>query len=173
MGLIQPARAPEHFPAGTKERSDAELYLERAKVFIPKDQWSSLPSGSLVRNNNIMNDHFALSGKMKVLEKLLRRIEIEGGRVLIFSTFTSTLDFIQSFIQSAGYTFLRMDGTTPQKKRKGERKEPYSQRIIQYHLFSLTLTNRKFLYGQRSRTNSRQRRVFLSSYSPQKPWDWA
>ena len=54
---------------------------------------------------------------MKVLAQLLEIIERREGRVLLFSASTSMLDIIETFVQTTGYTFLRMDGATPQAKR--------------------------------------------------------
>lgn len=64
-----------------------------------------------------MDDHFSLSGKMVVLDKLLRAISAQQGRVLLFSQSTEALDLIQNYVMAMGYSFLRMDGQTPTKKR--------------------------------------------------------
>lgn len=54
---------------------------------------------------------------MKVLAQLLKTIQRVDGRVLLFSESTRTLDLIESFACATGYSFLRMDGSTPQRKR--------------------------------------------------------
>jgi SNF2 family DNA or RNA helicase len=91
--------------------------LERAKVFLPLDILPQLPGGSYIRQDSIMDDHFSLSGKMKVVDKLLRAIYDQQGRVLLFSGSTQSLDLIQNFVRSEGYSHLRMDGKTSTRKR--------------------------------------------------------
>ena len=116
VSLILPTHAPESLPEG-HGRAQAEKELEIAKAFIPPEVVEQLPGKSLIRQDDIMNDHFVLSGKMKVLARLLEIIERLEGRVLVFSASTSTLDLIEVFVQTTGYSFLRMDGSTQQKKR--------------------------------------------------------
>eukprot|EP00522_Entomoneis_paludosa_P011126 CAMPEP_0172442048 /NCGR_PEP_ID=MMETSP1065-20121228/2519_1 /TAXON_ID=265537 /ORGANISM="Amphiprora paludosa, Strain CCMP125" /LENGTH=1289 /DNA_ID=CAMNT_0013191709 /DNA_START=35 /DNA_END=3904 /DNA_ORIENTATION=+ len=118
VSLLQPEHHPNEFPLDHKKRVDAERALKVAKQFIPEHIVSKLPGASLIRQDSIMNDHAALSGKMKVLEKLLKRIQQQDGRVLVFSAYTTTLDLIQSFVETNGYSFLRMDGSTSPKNRK-------------------------------------------------------
>jgi DNA excision repair protein ERCC-6 len=38
----------------------------------------------------------------------------------VFSAFKQSLDLIQSYVVTSGYSFLRMDGDTPTHKRQGE-----------------------------------------------------
>ena len=116
VALIQPEEKPENVPPA--QRKDVERDLAYAKAFIPEDCLIDLPGQSYIRANSIMNDHFALSGKMKALHRLLGRIEDRGGRVLIFSASTQTLDLIENYIQSRGKSYLRMDGTTDRERRK-------------------------------------------------------
>jgi SWI/SNF-related matrix-associated actin-dependent regulator 1 of chromatin subfamily A len=92
--------------------------LQFAKVAFPADVIDQLPGKSMIRRDGVMDDHFNLSGKIKVLDKLLRRFSSEDARVLIFSYSTQTLDFIQNYIRSSGYNFLRMDGGTATKDRQ-------------------------------------------------------
>lgn len=55
---------------------------------------------------------------MKVLDKCLQNYERNRDRVLIFSYSTASLDFIQEFVKERGYSHLRLDGSTPTKKRQ-------------------------------------------------------
>ena len=116
VALIQPEEKPENVPPS--QRKNAERDLAYAKAFIPKDCLEDLPGRSYIRESNIMNDHFSLSGKMKAMHRLLGRIEDRGGRVLIFSASTQTLDLIENYIQSRGKSYLRMDGSTDRERRK-------------------------------------------------------
>jgi SNF2 family DNA or RNA helicase len=63
-----------------------------------------------------IDDHFALSGKMKVLHDLLTTIKRQRGRVLLFSFSTQTLDRIENYVKTRGHDYLRMDGSTGQKE---------------------------------------------------------
>ncbi|KAL3918383.1 MAG: hypothetical protein SGPRY_006042, partial [Prymnesium sp.] len=73
-----------------------------------KDELQGLSSETLV----------AASGKMLVLDRLLCRLKEEGSRVLLFSTFTQTLDVIQDFLSLRGHSYLRMDGSTNKIRRE-------------------------------------------------------
>lgn len=117
VALLQLPADPSTYKEGSKDHTKALNNLERAKVFLPLDILAKLPGGSYIRQDSIMDDHFSLSGKMKVLDKLLRAIYEQQGRVLLFSLSTQTLDLIQNFVKSQGYSHLRMDGTTTTQKR--------------------------------------------------------
>ena len=111
----------EHHPdtiEGEKAREKAERELAFAKVAIPKDVLRRLPGGSYIRGSSIMDDHIALSGKMKILDFCLRKYERRRDRVLLFSYSTATLDLIQQFVKERGYSHLRLDGSTPTNKRQ-------------------------------------------------------
>uniref|UniRef100_A0A6A7FTU6 DNA repair and recombination protein RAD54-like n=1 Tax=Hirondellea gigas TaxID=1518452 RepID=A0A6A7FTU6_9CRUS len=59
------------------------------------------------------------SGKLAVLSCMLWQLSSEGNeRVVVVSNFTSTLDLLQQLCQRYDYTFLRLDGSTPQHKRQ-------------------------------------------------------
>ncbi|KAL3112868.1 hypothetical protein niasHT_015574 [Heterodera trifolii] len=53
------------------------------------------------------------SGKMVVLRVLLRLWREQNHKVLLFSQSRQMLSIIESFVITEGYSFLRMDGTTP------------------------------------------------------------
>lgn len=60
---------------------------------------------------------------IKVLTKLLRCLNDENkkskekSKVLLFSYSVKLLDFLQTFVVSECYTFLRIDGNTNSQKR--------------------------------------------------------
>ena len=60
------------------------------------------------------------SGKMIVLDKLLRKCQAEGNKVLIFSQFTSMLHVLSDFLNLRRYKFLRLDGSTSVARRRYE-----------------------------------------------------
>jgi SNF2 family DNA or RNA helicase len=99
VGLLQVPEDPSTCKEGSKAHTTALNNVERAKVFLPLDILSQLPGGSYMRQDSIMDDHFSLSGKMKVVDKLLRAIYDQQGRVLLFSGSTQSLDLIQNFVR--------------------------------------------------------------------------
>ena len=59
------------------------------------------------------------SGKMIVLQQVLRIWNKEKHRVLLFSQGTQMLDILEAFVKAEGYSYARMDGTTPVRQRTG------------------------------------------------------
>ena len=102
-----------------REKIMAEKNLAFAKIAIPDDVLTLLPGQSYIRGASILDDHSALSGKMKTLSFFLRKYERKRDRVLVFSYSTATLDLIQQFVKERGYSHLRLDGSTPVVKRQG------------------------------------------------------
>lgn len=116
--LLQVKTPPERLEAGSSQHTEALRQLERARCFIPPHLLSEVPGGYYFENS-ILDNHFALSGKMAVLDKLLQAINVQQGRVLLFAHSTKTLDLIENYILSVGkYSYLRMDGQTANAKRK-------------------------------------------------------
>ena len=59
---------------------------------------------------NLSNPRF--SGKMEVLDSLLAILENEKAKVLLFSYSTKLLNIIETYIQSKGFSYCRLDGST-------------------------------------------------------------
>ncbi|GFQ05438.1 protein photoperiod-independent early flowering 1 [Phtheirospermum japonicum] len=57
-------------------------------------------------------------GKLQELAVLLRRLKSEGHRALIFTQMTKMLDILEAFINLYGYTYMRLDGSTPPEQRQ-------------------------------------------------------
>uniref|UniRef100_A0A5B7AQU5 DNA helicase n=1 Tax=Davidia involucrata TaxID=16924 RepID=A0A5B7AQU5_DAVIN len=57
-------------------------------------------------------------GKLQELAILLRRLKSEGHRALIFTQMTKMLDILEAFINLYGYTYMRLDGSTPPEERQ-------------------------------------------------------
>uniref|UniRef100_A0A182ILL8 Uncharacterized protein n=1 Tax=Anopheles atroparvus TaxID=41427 RepID=A0A182ILL8_ANOAO len=57
------------------------------------------------------------AGKMVVLDKLLRKLQEQDSRVLIFSQMTRMLDILEDFCHWRGYQYCRLDGQTPHEDR--------------------------------------------------------
>ena len=51
------------------------------------------------------------SGKLVLLEKMLRNLFAEGHRVLIFSQMTRMLDLLEDFMEGHGWKYERLDGS--------------------------------------------------------------
>jgi SNF2 family DNA or RNA helicase len=59
------------------------------------------------------------SSKLDELDELFDRLFSEDGRkVLLFSEWTTMLDLIEPLLRKRGLTFVRLDGSVPQKRRQ-------------------------------------------------------
>ncbi|WDE97860.1 SNF2-related protein [Lentisphaera profundi] len=61
----------------------------------------------------------ANSAKVNRLLALVEEIKASGNRALVFSQFTSFLDIVQKALDQESCEYLRLDGSTPAKKRQG------------------------------------------------------
>ncbi|XP_057709806.1 chromodomain-helicase-DNA-binding protein 3 isoform X1 [Corythoichthys intestinalis] len=50
------------------------------------------------------------SGKLTLLQKMLRKLKEQGHRVLVFSQMTKMLDLLEDFLDFEGYKYERIDG---------------------------------------------------------------
>ncbi|KAJ5567567.1 Peptidase aspartic catalytic [Penicillium sp. DV-2018c] len=57
------------------------------------------------------------SGKMAILDKLLKRMRADGSRVLIFSQMSRVLDILEDYCVFRDYNYCRIDGTTAHEDR--------------------------------------------------------
>ena len=58
------------------------------------------------------------SGKLTVLDKLLKRLKEGGHRVLVFCTMTRMVDILQDYFDYRNYDYCRLDGTTSTTERE-------------------------------------------------------
>ncbi|XP_043234686.1 lymphocyte-specific helicase-like [Amphibalanus amphitrite] len=58
------------------------------------------------------------SGKMMVLDAMLKRLIADGHKVLIFSQFRLMLDILGDFLTVKGHSFLRLDGSDAVEDRR-------------------------------------------------------
>jgi SWI/SNF-related matrix-associated actin-dependent regulator of chromatin subfamily A member 5 len=73
------------------------------------------------------------AGKMKVLDKLLKRLEKQGSRVLIFSQMSRLLDILEDYCVFRQYKYCRIDGGTAHEDRIAaidEYNKPGSEKFV-------------------------------------------
>jgi len=58
------------------------------------------------------------SGKFLLLDGMLPLFKAGGHRVLLFSQMTAAMDLLEEFFTFRGYSFLRLDGSTPADERE-------------------------------------------------------
>jgi SWI/SNF-related matrix-associated actin-dependent regulator of chromatin subfamily A member 5 len=68
-------------------------------------------------DNTTCEDLIAASGKLSVLDMLLRSLYEKKHRVVLFSQFTSVLDILDDYCTMRGWKHCRFDGSTPRAKR--------------------------------------------------------
>ncbi|CCW70999.1 unnamed protein product [Phytomonas sp. Hart1] len=76
---------------------------------------------ALLRSVGIPMSESALvrpSAKMVFLDGLLKRLQEDGHRCLIFSNFTSTLDLLEGLCHLRGYSYERLDGNCNRVERE-------------------------------------------------------
>ena len=83
-----------------------------------REEYSVPSSTTLVPSPQEIADRLVVtSGKMVLLDKLLRRLKETGHRVLIFSQMVRVLDIISEYLTLRGYRHQRLDGSTPAQQR--------------------------------------------------------
>ncbi|EHA48348.1 hypothetical protein MCOR27_004146 [Pyricularia oryzae] len=73
------------------------------------------------------------SGKMVVLDKLLKRLKAQGSRVLIFSQMSRVLDILEDYCVFREYKYSRIDGGTAHEDRIAaidEYNKPGSEKFV-------------------------------------------
>ncbi|XP_014681188.1 PREDICTED: chromodomain-helicase-DNA-binding protein 5-like [Priapulus caudatus] len=64
-----------------------------------------LPNGAYEGNSLIK-----ASGKLMLLSKMMKKLQADGHRVLIFSQMTKMLDILEDYLEFGGYRYERIDG---------------------------------------------------------------
>ncbi|KAF2987000.1 hypothetical protein EK904_006222, partial [Melospiza melodia maxima] len=72
---------------------------------VPLQEAPVLPNGSYDGNSLVKS-----SGKLMLLQKMLKKLRDGGHRVLIFSQMTKMLDLLEDFLEYEGYKYERIDG---------------------------------------------------------------
>ncbi|KAL8142625.1 hypothetical protein V2J09_015657 [Rumex salicifolius] len=74
----------------------------------------------LEREHSLSNPDYGnpeRSGKMKVIDQVLKKWKEQGHRVLLFAQTQQMLDILENFMIANGYNYRRMDGSTAVKQR--------------------------------------------------------
>ncbi len=65
----------------------------------------------------VLEDFAGNSSKLAAMTMRVAELRVAGRRALIFSQFTDVLDLAQQALQTAGISYLRLDGSTPAAQR--------------------------------------------------------
>jgi len=68
-------------------------------------------------DETLLDDLVGASGKLAVLDKVLRDLFVNGHRVCVFSQFTTVLDLIEDYCRMRGWVYTRLDGGTSRVAR--------------------------------------------------------
>ncbi|KAL8802117.1 MAG: hypothetical protein Q9200_006698 [Gallowayella weberi] len=91
-----------------KKASNHPFLLPNAEARIVGDKTSTEDQLNALVNS---------SGKMMTLAKLLKKLQENGHRVLIFSQMVKMLDLLQDYMKLKNYQYQRLDGTIPSVQR--------------------------------------------------------
>ena len=70
------------------------------------------------RREDILRAMITSSGKMMLLDQLLRKLKEDGHRVLIFCQMVGMLNILSEYMEYRGYKYQRLDGTIPSAARR-------------------------------------------------------
>lgn len=70
------------------------------------------------RREDILRAMITSSGKMMLLDQLLRKLKEDGHRVLIFCQMVGMLNILSEYMEYRGYKYQRLDGTIPSASRR-------------------------------------------------------
>ncbi|KAJ5091878.1 SNF2-related protein [Penicillium alfredii] len=70
------------------------------------------------RREDILRSMITSSGKMMLLDQLLRKLRGDGHRVLIFCQMVGMLNILSEYMEYRGYKYQRLDGTIPSASRR-------------------------------------------------------
>lgn len=70
------------------------------------------------RREDVLRAMITSSGKMMLLDQLLRKLRGDGHRVLIFCQMVGMLNILSEYMEYRGYKYQRLDGTIPSASRR-------------------------------------------------------
>lgn len=108
----------------SKDEGDGKVYLfllysQKNTNICSKNNAEFQSLFPLIKSNLAKNLAYSTSGKLRVLERMLQTLrETTTEKIVLVSNYTSTLDLLQNLLSEKGYSFLRLDGSTPAAKRQ-------------------------------------------------------
>lgn len=87
-------------------------------------------------NEKVDNRIITASGKMVILDKMVKRLFKDGHKVLIFSQFTKMLNLLHDWADMKRYSVCRIDGTTGQQDRQQQIEQFNSDKKVKLFLLS-------------------------------------
>ncbi|XP_042042136.1 switch 2-like [Salvia splendens] len=109
LELIKPSPKDDH----DKQIKDAEFASAVFSTDIDLVGGSATQSGSFMGLSDVRH-----CGKMRALERLMHSWISMGDKILLFSYSVRMLDILEKFIIRKGYSFSRLDGSTPTSLRQ-------------------------------------------------------
>ncbi|XP_057796548.1 switch 2-like [Salvia miltiorrhiza] len=109
LELIKPSPKDDH----DKQVKDAEFASAVFSTDIDLVGGGATQSGSFMGLSDVTH-----CGKMRALEKLMHSWISMGDKILLFSYSVRMLDILEKFIIRKGYSFSRLDGSTPTSLRQ-------------------------------------------------------
>ena len=92
----------------------------------------------LLQDEWLEDDNFTrVSGKFELLDRVLPKLLASGHRVLIFNQFKLVMDYLEIYLDSKGFKFLRMDGETKVETRTNLL-ESFNQPNSEYDIFIIS-----------------------------------
>lgn len=79
------------------------------------------------------------SGKLTLLQKMMRKLKEGGHRVLVFSQMTKMLDLLEDFLENEGYKYERIDGGVTGNMRQ-EAIDRFNGETWTYNVFIALIT---------------------------------
>ncbi|CAL5870909.1 uncharacterized protein PFLUO_LOCUS5150 [Penicillium psychrofluorescens] len=70
------------------------------------------------RREDILRAMITSSGKMMLVDQLLRKLKGDGHRVLVFCQMVGMLNILSEYMEYRGYKYQRLDGTIPSAARR-------------------------------------------------------
>lgn len=119
--LLREATALQSLEKNVKGEGGADNFQKLNSLLMQLRKCCNHPflfSGTDVPEEGVpVEELIAASGKLAVLDRMMKRLKDGGHRVVLFSQFTSMLDILQDFLTLRGYTFARLDGSTNRVQR--------------------------------------------------------
>ena len=97
-----------------KRKGHLKRSLERVDAFKKGRNHPYLFRESYELNRDIMRS----SGKVELLDRILRKLKATGHRVLIFTQMTQVMNILEAYFQFRKFAYLRLDGSTKAERRE-------------------------------------------------------